>query len=418
MRRAAKRRVRPRRIMPRETFLIRNKRYFIMKQFVSTGRPAGGLAAVSFFDGLVFFAPVSLLVRTTAGVTVSQFFLLQAAIACTVLAAELPAGRLTDRIGYRSTIVLCEGGFLAARALLLAAFLTRSLPLFVLEAAVEGLAISFESGTRSAYLYLTVPPELYLTRTARVENWGTAGFIASTVCYAGLYALWGLTGLLAATVCTSALAFLSALRLPQEPAHKAASQTRQRPAAGLLHALRGRKALVLIATLAAVSMGQLLVNFFYADKLRACGLREEWMTPLILGYSALGLVSEPVLARIPAGQRAAALAGFFLAAGAAMLALGFVNAAGPAILLMLALPLLLRVPACLLERFQNDLVDELGEGERRAELLSAFNMSGSFLEVVFLVGSAAVAAAGAAFCFGAVGLLLAALSLAARRALD
>lgn len=389
-----------------------------MKQFVSTGRPAGGLAAVSFFDGLVFFAPVSLLVRTTAGVTVSQFFLLQAAIACTALAAELPAGRLTDRIGCRSTIVLCEGGFLAARALLLTAFLTRSLPLFVLEAAVEGLAISFESGTRSAYLYLTVPPELYLTRTARVENWGTAGFIASTVCYAGLYALWGLTGLLAATVCTSALAFLSALRLPQEPAHKAASQTRQRPAAGLLRALRGRKALVLIATLAAVSMGQLLVNFFYADKLRACGLREEWMTPLILGYSALGLVSEPVLARIPAGQRAAALAGFFLAAGAAMLALGFVNAAGPAILLMLALPLLLRVPACLLERFQNDLVDELGEGERRAELLSAFNMSGSFLEVVFLVGSAALAAAGAAFCFGAVGLLLAALSLAARRALD
>ena len=389
-----------------------------MKQFVSTGRPAGGLAAVSFFDGLVFFAPVALLVRTTAGVTVSQFFLLQAAIACTVLAAELPAGRLTDRIGCRSTIVLCEGGFLAARALLLAAFLTRSLPLFVLEAAVEGLAISFESGTRSAYLYLTVPPELYLTRTARVENWGTAGFIASTVCYAGLYVLWGLTGLLAATVCTSALAFLSALRLPQEPAHKGASQTRQRPAAGLLHALRGRKALVLIATLAAVSMGQLLVNFFYADKLRACGLREEWMTPLILGYSALGLVSEPVLARIPAGQRAAALAGFFLAAGTVMLALGFVNAAGPAILLMLALPLLLRVPACLLERFQNDLVDELGEGERRAELLSAFNMSGSFLEVVFLVGSAAVAAAGSAFCFGAVGLLLAALSLAARRTLD
>ena len=389
-----------------------------MKHIVPTGRPLDGLGAVSFFDGLVFFAPVSLLVRTTAGVTVSQFFLLQAAIACTVLAAELPAGRLTDRIGCRSTIVLCEGGFLAARALLLAAFLTRSLPLFVLEAAVEGLAISFESGTRSAYLYLTVPPELYLTRTARVENWGTAGFIASTVCYAGLYALWGLTGLLAATVCTSALAFLSALRLPQEPAHKAASQTRQRPAAGLLHALRGRKALVLIATLAAVSMGRLLVNFFYADKLRACGLREEWMTPLILGYSALGLVSEPVLARIPAGQRAAALAGFFLAAGAAMLALGFVNAAGPAILLMLALPLLLRVPVCLLERFQNDLVDELGEGERRAELLSAFNMSGSFLEVVFLVGSAALAAAGAAFCFGAVGLLLAALSLSARRALD
>ena len=41
------------------------------------------------------------------------------------------------------------------------------------------------------------------------------------------------------------------------------------PAAGLLRALRGKKALVLIAALAAVSMGQLLVNFFYADKLAA-----------------------------------------------------------------------------------------------------------------------------------------------------
>ena len=388
-----------------------------MKHSVFAGRPAGGLAAVSFFDGLVFFAPVSLLVRTSAGVTVSQFFLLQAAVSCTVLAAELPAGRLTDRIGYRSTIVLCEGGFLLARALLLAAFLRCSLPLFVLEAAVEGLAVSFESGTRSAYLYLTTPPEVYLTRTARVENWGTAGFIASTVCYAGLYAVWGLTGLLAATVCTSALAFLSALTLPQEPAHAASPAAELRPAAGLLWALRGRKALVLIAALAAVSMGQLLVNFFYADKLLVCGLREEWMTPLILGYSALGLLCEPVLARIPAGRQAAALAGFFLSAGAVMTILGAVRAAGPAVGLMLALPLLLRVPACLLERFENDLVDELGEGGRRAELLSAFNMSGSVFEVAFLVGSAALAAAGPAVCFGAAGLLLILLGVCARRAL-
>ena len=34
--------------------------------------------AVSFFNGLVFFAPVSLLVRTQAGVSQSMFFLLQA----------------------------------------------------------------------------------------------------------------------------------------------------------------------------------------------------------------------------------------------------------------------------------------------------------------------------------------------------
>ena len=379
------------------------------------GRPLDGLDVKSFFDGLVFFGPVALLVRTAAGVTVGQFFLLQAALACAALLSELPAGRLTDRIGYRNTLVLCEGLFLLARALLLTAFLCGSPALFGLEAVVEGVALGFDSGTRSAYLYATVPPEAFLARTAQVENRETAGFITSTVLYAGLYAWQGLTGLLAATVCTAGVAFLAACTLPAEKKSPAPS----RPGSGRarIGQLLDRRSLALMAALAALSMGQLLVNFFYADKLLVCGLREEWMTPLILGYSALGLLCEPVLARIPAGRQAAALAGFFLSVGAAMTGLGAVRAAGPAVGLMLALPLLLRVPACLLERFENDLVDELGEGGRRAELLSAFNMSGSVFEVAFLVGSAALAAAGPAVCFGAAGLALILLGVCARRAL-
>ncbi len=117
-----------------------------MYHTVSKGRPLDGLDVMSFCDGLVFFAPVSLLVRTTAGVSVGQFFLLQVVLSAVNLATELPAGRLTDRIGYRNTIVLSEGLLLLARGLLLAAFLGRSLPLFALEAAVEGLAVSFSIG--------------------------------------------------------------------------------------------------------------------------------------------------------------------------------------------------------------------------------------------------------------------------------
>ena len=123
-----------------------------MKRFAFAGRLPDGLAAMSFFNGLVFFSPVSLLVRTTAGVSVSQFFLLQAVLSLAVLLGEVPSGRLTDRIGCRWALILCEGLFLGARVLLLAAFLTHSLPLFFLEAVVEGIAVSFESGTQSADL--------------------------------------------------------------------------------------------------------------------------------------------------------------------------------------------------------------------------------------------------------------------------
>ena len=40
---------------------------------LSAGRLPDGLDLVSFFDGLVFFAPVSLLVRTTAGSAPGNF---------------------------------------------------------------------------------------------------------------------------------------------------------------------------------------------------------------------------------------------------------------------------------------------------------------------------------------------------------
>ena len=48
------------------------------------------LDLTSLLNGLVFFSPVSLLVRTTAGISLSQFFILQAIMATMVLLTEIP----------------------------------------------------------------------------------------------------------------------------------------------------------------------------------------------------------------------------------------------------------------------------------------------------------------------------------------
>ena len=53
------------------------------------------LDLTSLLNGLVFFSPVSLLVRTTAGISLSQFFILQAIMATMVLLTEIPLGKLT-----------------------------------------------------------------------------------------------------------------------------------------------------------------------------------------------------------------------------------------------------------------------------------------------------------------------------------
>ena len=98
-------------------------------------------------------------------------------------------------------------------------------------------------------------------------------------------------------------------------------------------------------------------------------------------------------------------------------ALGLVRRAGPALALMLALPLLLQLPACLLEAGENAFIDARGLQDDRAWALSVFHMSSSALEAAFLAGSSAVAAAGAAACFWAVGAALAGCGAWAARAI-
>ena len=159
---------------------------------------------MNFFGGLVFFAPVALLVRTQAGVGEGQFFLLQVLLSAVIVLGELPTGMLTDRFGYRRSLILSQLLLLLARGALLAAFLLRSLPLFVLEAVIEGVSACLSSGTNSAYLYALCGEEDYLPRTTHAANFGTAGFLLSTASYAAIYQYFSLKGLLVATVLSGA----------------------------------------------------------------------------------------------------------------------------------------------------------------------------------------------------------------------
>lgn len=172
---------------------------------------------VCLFGGLVFFAPVALLVRTQAGVSESEFFLLQALLSCITALGEVPFGHITDKIGYKNSLILYQALLLIARALLFAAFLSRSLLLFVVEAVVEGAAFCFASGTSSAYLYELHGEEGYLAKSTRAGNFSTAGFIISTLSYVLIYDSLGLQGLLAATVISGAICFTLSFFTEREP---------------------------------------------------------------------------------------------------------------------------------------------------------------------------------------------------------
>ena len=368
---------------------------------------------VCFLNGLVFFAPVALLVRTQAGVSEHVFFLLQALLSGVIFLGEIPTGFITDKIGYRKSLILAQVLLLGARSLLLAAFVSRSLALFVVEAVVEGTATCFTSGTGSAYLYDLYGENGYLVKTAHAENFGTAGFIISTVAYAGIYKISGMEGLLITTVVMDIIAVVCSFFLRSESSKAVIADRKE---VQILAIFKNKKAFLFVISLAIFSIAWLLINFFYVEKLENCGLPVEWMSLIILSYSAVQMLAEPILGKLSDGKngksgREKLPAVTAATAGVAYLLFGVVKFRAAVLLLMLILPLLLNLPEYLLMNLENQFVDEAECGSQRAATLSVLNMGVNLVEILTLSASAFLTKIGIQWCFVFVGCFLMVIAL-------
>lgn len=368
---------------------------------------------VCFLNGLVFFAPVALLVRTQAGVSEHVFFILQALLSGVIFLGEIPTGFITDKIGYRKSLILAQVLLLGARSLLLAAFVSRSLVLFVVEAVVEGIAACFTSGTGSAYLYNLYGENGYLVKTAHAENFGTAGFIISTVAYAGIYKISGMEGLLITTVVMDIIAVVCSFFLRSESSKTIIADRKE---VQILAIFKNKKAFLFVISLAIFSIAWLLINFFYVVKLENCGLPVEWMSLIILSYSAVQMLAEPILGKLSDGKngkssREKLPAVTAAAAGVAFLLFGVVKFRAAVLLLMLILPLLLNLPEYLLMNLENQFVDEAECGSQRAATLSVLNMGVNLVEILTLSASAFLTKIGIQWCFVFVGCFLMVIAL-------
>lgn len=367
---------------------------------------------VCFFNGLVFFAPIALLVRTQAGVSEHIFFLLQALLSGVIFLGEIPTGFITDKIGYRKSLILAQILLLTARSLLLGAFLSHSVWLFVAEAVVEGIAACFTSGTGSAYLYNLYGEEGYLAKTTHAGNFGTAGFIISTVAYAGIYKVSGITGLLAATAAADLGSVVMAFSLDKEEKNQRVSgkEKEQTSIGSSLSILRHPKAILFVAALSIFSIAWLLINFFYVEKMAACELPVEWLSAVILIYSAVQMLSEPTLEKLSSGakkrDKRMLMAVTSIVAGVAFLAFGMTNQVALILPLMCILPLLLNLPEYLLSELENQFVDESGHADNRAATLSVLNIGVNLLEILTLSVSAFLTKIGIWWCFLLTGVLL------------
>ena len=366
------------------------------------------LEIMAFMEGLVFFAPVSLLIRTRAGLSLEQFLVLQAFLSIMIFVFEIPSGKITDKVGYKKTLVLSQVMWFLARTLLLLSFFSGNFVVFMIEAVVEGIAISFSTGTLSAYLYHQYESDEYVVKNAGIGNCEKAGFIISAISYAGMYHFWGLEGLLVATVISSALGLIASFGIKKEK-HLKEKEITENKVKKLAINLEN---MVIVVTLACVSISFILINFFYVDKLENLGIAEEWMTAVILGYSLIQMLSEKILKLIDSKKYLLTFMLGFLAVGAMMIGFVLADRVLIAIPIMLLLPLTVTVPAYIFDEIENKVIDANGLGNHRAEVLSVYNMGVNLVEIVFLFASAFVSRAGMSLSFTLTGCVMGSVGIA------
>ena len=383
------------------------------KDFFSHKKATMPLYIVSFFDSLVFFAPVALLVRTRCGITLSQFFYLQVISSLCVFALEIPCGVLTDKIGYKKSLILAQLLLTTVRLLF---FIGGNFYLFALASVIEATSICFESGTGEAYYYTLFGEEKYLKVSSIASAFATASFIISTLLFVPINAFLGMNYLLLFTLFSHIIALIASFFYQQQskavsqPTHAQEKQNTKK----LIKKIVTNPALIAIFFVSSfLSLGVYIVNFFFIIKLEECGINENAISAVILGYSAIKLLSPLIVPRLEKRSEKAALPALF--ALNALLTFALYKSTNYAVFApMLLLPLMLGLTRSLLSKAQNKLIDALELGENRATVLSVLNQGANLCDVVFLFLASAAANVNMLFLGTAILFLLLAILTALR----
>ena len=369
---------------------------------------------VCFFNGLIFYAPVALLIRTQAGVSNATFFMLQALLSLAVFVGEIPTGFITDKIGYKKSIISAQITMLLSRIVLLLAFVFHSISLFVLEAVLEGIGGCLSSGTCEAYIYSTYGETAFAKKSAHSANYGTIGFIISTITYVFIYQYFDMDGLLISTIVSGILAVLFAIGL-DECNEKSPCETGDKnhspDISKIIELFKNHNSRSIMLILSIFSVIWILINFFYVDKLTSLGISGEWISGIILGYSLIEMLAEPIVSWGEKVVKTRLFTAFCALSGLAVVMLGILQKKAVSIIVMCITPLLISVAEYLIVEMENKLIDDLNMHENRAASLSAMNMGVNIVEIAALFLSSMFSLAAVKWCFVLVGSILVIISI-------
>lgn len=245
--------------------------------------------AITFFQGMVFYAPVASLYRQVRGLPLGQIALIESVSFLLSLVMELPWGLLADRIGYRMTMIASCGVYFLSKLVFWQAW---SFWAFMLERVLLSAAVAGLSGLADSILYLSCGPGESQKVFGRCSAFGTAGLLVSAVlfslCIGTNYSLAGL-----ATVISYGAAALLSLGLREVRPPEGARRSQIKDFGRILcDTLKNRRFLLLLVAIALYDETvQTVTVWLNQNQYLRCGITEQMMGLIYLAVSGSSLVS-------------------------------------------------------------------------------------------------------------------------------
>lgn len=348
-----------------------------------------------FFSSLVFYAPVALLIRTSRGVSISEFFILQAILSFGIFIFEIPFGIITDKIGYKNSIIISHFSMLLARIILLFSF---SFEFFVLESILEAVGFAFASGTIIGYEYEIIGEENFAVESSILGNYSTVGFIVSTISFYFMNKYFGQNFLIIFTIISTFISFLFTLFLEKEKGFEK-DDTKLN-----FKSILNKYLIIFMVFNGMISITFILINFFYVVILQNINLSENYMTFVILLYSVIGLLSPKIIKIFGEVKLKRNLFIFLTMSSVLLISLILIKNIF-VILPMTFLPMLIGIVETYFSKVENRYVDSLND-KNRATILSTFSMGANVVDFGFLFVSAKLAENSLNYSFIFVSILL------------
>lgn len=220
---------------------------------------------LALLQGLVFYAPVATLYRQVRGISLFQITLMEGISLGLSIVLELPWGIVSERIGYRRTLLFCSALYLLSKIIFWQA---NGFFLFLLERLLLAVVLAGFSGVDAAYLTAVTPSSQRQRIFGLYEGASTAGLLLGDLVFSflppGDYSEAALLTVFAYTA-----ALLCAFGLKEVPCQQISQKFSFQFFLSLF--LKGRVILLLIGSALLLESCQTITVFFSQPLMTAAG---------------------------------------------------------------------------------------------------------------------------------------------------